>query len=206
MTRLANMHGKTMIRKHRNFGSKMEHLLNVLLELEKLKTVERGLHVGNRKESTAEHCWSCMMIADLLLDYADEPLDRLKVFEYLLYHDVVEIYAGDAKFNNPEEMEMKHEKEQRALEKIASYHPNLQRFGKIMAEYENRLTREAEFAKAIDCLDACVRNANDDLASKKDGFTEALIRQKYMPHVSKFPITDELFELLMSKLVATKKV
>lgn len=184
----------------------MDHLVSVLLELEKLKTIERGLHVGNRKESTAEHSWSCMMIADVVLDFVDEPLDRLKVFEYLLYHDVVEIYAGDAKFNNPQEMALKHEKEQKAFEKIASYHPNNRRFEKIMGEYENRLTREAEFAKAIDCLDACVRNANDEHASNRDGFTETLIRKKYGPHVSKFPITGELFELLMRRLVETQKV
>ena len=33
----------------------MEKLIECLTELEKLKTVERGLNVGRRKESTAEH-------------------------------------------------------------------------------------------------------------------------------------------------------
>ena len=33
------------------------------------------------------------------------------MLEFLLYHDVVEVYAGDAKFNNPEEMRLKHQKE-----------------------------------------------------------------------------------------------
>lgn len=108
----------------------MDQVIKSLLALEKLKTVERGLNVGNRKESSAEHSWSCMLTADILLDLVNEPLDRLKVFEYLLYHDVVEVYAGDAKFNNPEELRMKQEKEARALEKIASFHPNAGRFQK----------------------------------------------------------------------------
>ena len=184
----------------------MDQLIKSLTELEKLKTVERGLNVGNRKESTAEHSWSCLLIADIIIDYLTEPLDRLKVFEYLLYHDVVEVYAGDAKFNNPQEMKMKQEKEEKALHKINSIHPNASRFQAIISEYEKRQTRESEFAKAIDCIDSCIRNLNDERASKNDGFTEDLIRQKYHPHVSKFPFTLELFERLMKKLVEQKKV
>ncbi|WP_435622895.1 HD domain-containing protein [Flagellimonas sp.] len=184
----------------------IEQLINSLTELEKLKTVERGLNVGNRKESSAEHSWSCLLIADLVIDCMNEPLDRLKVFEYLLYHDVVEVYAGDAKFNNPEEMKLKQEKEEKALEKISSFLPNSDRFQKIMNEYEHRKTRESEFAKAIDCIDSCIRNLNDENASNQDGFTESLIRAKYEPHVSKFTITKELFETLMEKLVELEKV
>ena len=184
----------------------MEDLINSLSELEKLKTVERGLHVGSRKESSAEHSWSCMLIADILLDHIDEPLNRLHVLEYLLYHDVVEVYAGDAKFNNPEEMKRKHEKEEKSFQKILSFIPNPNRFQKIVTEYEQRTTREAAFAKAIDCIDSCIRNLNDENATGEDGFTETLIRNKYYPHVSKFPLTLELFEKLMEKLVALNKI
>ena len=184
----------------------MEELIKSLTELEKLKTVERGLNVGNRKESSAEHSWSCLLIADLVIDYINEPLDRLKVFEYLLYHDVVEIYAGDAKFNNPGEMKLKLEREHKALQKISSFLPNASRFQRILSEYEHRETRESEFAKAIDCIDSCIRNLNDENSSNNDGFTEDLIRQKYHPHVAKFPFTLELFENLMGKLVQLDKV
>lgn len=185
---------------------KIEQLITSLTELEKLKTVERGQNVGDRKESSAEHSWSCLLIADLVIDYLNEPLDRLKVFEYLLYHDVVEVYAGDAKFNNPEEMRLKRQKEEKALEKISSFLPNPNRFKRIMTEYEQRKTRESEFAKAIDCIDSCIRSLNDESASNKDGFTEGLIRAKYEPHISKFTITKELFDTLMGKLVELGKV
>lgn len=184
----------------------MEKLVTALTELEKLKTVERGTQVNGRKESTAEHSWSCILIADILIDYVDEPLDRLKVIEYLIYHDIVEVYAGDAKFNNPEEMKLKHIREDLALEKINSFIPNSERFNRIVSQYEERITRESEFAKAIDCLDACIRNLNDNSKTSNDGFTESLIRNKYSPHVSKFKITEELFEIFMSKLIAQKKL
>jgi len=173
----------------------MDRLIACLTELEKLKTVERGLDVGERKESTAEHSWSCMLIADILLEYIDEPLDRLKVLEYLLYHDLVEVYAGDAKFNNPDEMKHKEEKEAASIKKILSILPNPTRYSSIIEE-----TRESQFAKAVDCLDTCVRNLNNDKKSKTDGFTEELIRNKYLPHVSKFELTLELFEVMMGRL------
>lgn len=184
----------------------MEELIECLMELEKLKLVERGLNVGNRKESTAEHSWSSMLIADILLEYIDESLDRLKVLEYLLYHDIVEVYAGDAKFNNPEEMRLKKEKEMASMKKIISIIPKPKRYEKIIEEYEKRESREAQFAKAVDCLDACVRNLNNDKKSNLDGFTEELIRSKYNPHVSKFKFTKELFETLINKLKEQNKL
>ncbi len=184
----------------------MEKLIVCLTELERLKTVERGLNVGNRKESSAEHSWSCMLIADVLLDFVDEPLDRLKVLEFLLYHDLVEVYAGDAKFNNPEEMRLKSKKEKASMKRIVSVLPRPERYEQIVEEYQSKASREAQFAKAIDCLDSCVRNLNDDNKSKSDGFTEDLIRNEYYPHVSKFELTRELFEFMMERLKQQNKL
>ncbi len=184
----------------------METLLKCLTELEKLKTVERGLNVGNRKESSAEHTWSCMLIADIVIDFIDEPLDRGKVLELLLYHDVVEVYAGDAKFNNPDEMRLKVQKEEAAMEKILALLPNPNRYKSIITNYEKRTSKEAQFAKAIDCIDSCVRNLNDPGKSTEDGFTEDLIRKKYTPYVSKFKFTLDLFEFLMVQLKAQNKL
>lgn len=184
----------------------VEKLIKALTELEKLKTVERGTQVNGRKESTAEHSWSCILIADILIDYIEEPLDRLKIIEYLIYHDIVEIYAGDAKFNDPVQMKLKHAKEAEAFEKIMSIIPNAERFSAILNSYEQRVTRESQFAKAVDCLDSCIRNLNDDSKTSSDGFTEKLIREKYLPHVSQFKVTLELYEILMEKLRTANKL
>jgi len=168
----------------------MDQLVTCLKELERLKTVERGINIGARKESSAEHSWSCMLIADIILDSIGEPLDRLRIFEILLYHDVVEVYAGDAKFNNPEQVSQKKEKEEIAMEKVISLLPDSTRYEALMFEYETRQSREALFAKAIDCIDALVTNLNDDKKTSADGFTEELIRDKYEPHVKKFELLD----------------
>ncbi len=184
----------------------MDKLLHCLKELENLKTVERGAKVGSRHESTAEHSWACMLIADIILPYIDEKLDRFKVIEILLYHDIVEIYAGDAKFNNPEEMKKKKELEAMGFQKIISILPNSERYEHLIEEYEARKTRESKFAKAIDCLDALIRAYNDKRKPKDEGFTEKLIRNKYKKHVQEFEFTDVLFEKLMTILVEQEKI
>jgi len=70
--------------------------------LNKLKTVYRFNTAGDRHESSAEHSWGALMLADFYLtkmqsdgiktDKTDKVvIDRLKVYELLMYHDVVEI-------------------------------------------------------------------------------------------------------------------
>ena len=70
--------------------------INKLRRLYHLKHVDRFNSVLKRKESSAEHSWSCLILADYFLNLMkDRDIDRLKVYELLLYHDVVEIEAGD---------------------------------------------------------------------------------------------------------------
>ncbi len=69
--------------------------INKLKIFNKLKTITRSSSVDNRKESTAEHTWSALVLADFFLTKTNTKLNRLKVYELLMYHDVAEIYAGD---------------------------------------------------------------------------------------------------------------
>jgi len=70
--------------------------INAFRILNGLKSAYRLNKVGERRESAAEHSWSCLLLADPFLSSCEEPLDRLKVYELLLYHDVVEIIVGDS--------------------------------------------------------------------------------------------------------------
>lgn len=62
----------------------------------KLKDVYRYASVGDRKESTAEHIFSSIVLADFLMHKYDFGVDMQRVIELLLYHDFAEIYAGDS--------------------------------------------------------------------------------------------------------------
>ena len=59
-----------------------------------LKSIYRKAKVGTRHESSAEHTWSSMMLADYLFRYVKN-INRLRVYELLLYHDIAEIQTGD---------------------------------------------------------------------------------------------------------------
>ena len=67
------------------------------LELDKEKSVFRQTHLTNhgRRENDAEHAWHMALMAYLLREYANEPVDIARVMLMCLLHDVVEIDAGD---------------------------------------------------------------------------------------------------------------
>ena len=49
---------------------------------------------GKRKETDAEHSWHIALMAILLAEYSNEPVDVLRVVSMLLVHDLIEIDAG----------------------------------------------------------------------------------------------------------------
>ena len=68
-----------------------------LLEMDKMKNIYRQTRVlhEDRAENDAEHAWHLAMLAIVLKEYANEPVDLATVLETVLIHDVVEIDAGD---------------------------------------------------------------------------------------------------------------
>ncbi len=75
----------------------IESILNFIVEIEKLKDVQRKTRpVGlDRFENSAEHSWHVCLCALMLKDYANEPVDIDRVIKMLLIHDLGEIDAGD---------------------------------------------------------------------------------------------------------------
>jgi len=88
--------------------------LKKLRKFYELKNIQRTNSVGNRKESPAEHSWSSLILADYFLTRSNMKLDRLKVYELLMYHDVVEIECGDICISKEKERENKKENEKQA--------------------------------------------------------------------------------------------
>ncbi|MBV5331552.1 HD domain-containing protein, partial [bacterium] len=80
-----------------NPATALEQQIRFIVEIDRLKTVLRQNYLvgGSRRENTAEHSWHVTLMAMVLSEHAAAPVDRARVLELLLVHDLVEIDAGD---------------------------------------------------------------------------------------------------------------
>lgn len=162
-----------------------------LREFNKLKQVYRINTVGERKESSAEHSWSCMMLADYFFGKVDIGMDKLRVLELLMYHDVVEIESGDFPLDPNIENSGKEKIEAEAAERLAPRLPDGEKFLRLFAEYEAQQTIEAKYANAIDKFDALIH----ELDNKDDwkGWTKEFLMEKKEKYFLHFPYMHEQF-------------
>ena len=157
-----------------------------------LKTTYRDASCGDRKESSAEHTWSAMMLADYFLDKVEIPLDRQRVFALLLYHDLVEIEVGDTPIGPQHDEKGKDQREIQGAEALAQQLPMGKKFLSLFKEFQEGKTPEAKFARAIDKLDATIH----ELDYKEDwkGWTEEFARAYHEPYFKDFPAIREASE------------
>jgi len=149
----------------------MKHLnqqLSFISELDRLKAVYRKTYVisdDNRYENSAEHSWHIALMASTLEQYADEPVDVSRVIRMLLIHDVVEIDAGDTfAFADQSELDGQNAKEVIAAERIFGLLPEnqFQELNSLWLEFEDALTTDARFAKAMDRLLPLLQNMQNN--------------------------------------------
>lgn len=135
-------------------SDRLEQQLDFIVELDKLKHVLRYTHLLNehRRENSAEHSWHLAMLAIVLTEYANEPVDLLRVLKMLLIHDIVEIDAGDTFLFDADGNQDKAVREMRAAARIFGLLPADQRdeFHALWREFEARTTPDARFASALD--------------------------------------------------------
>lgn len=136
--------------------------LGFVLELDKLKTILRQtlLTDSSRQENDAEHSWHVAMMAVLLAEYAPAGADPVKASRMLLFHDVVEIDAGDTFIHDDKGNEDKAVREQAAAERLYGMLPPDQKeeLTSLWQEYEDRQTPTARFADALDRLQPIMNN------------------------------------------------
>ena len=60
-----------------------EKQISFIMELDKIKKITRQTYLsdGSRKENDAEHSWHLALMAFVLADYANEPIDVLKTMK-----------------------------------------------------------------------------------------------------------------------------
>ena len=93
--------------------------------IDKEKFIQRRTYLtdGKRLENDAEHAWHMAIMALLLSEYSNEPIDLLKVVSIVLIHDLVEVYAGDTFAYDIEGLKSQKERENAAAEKLFSALP-----------------------------------------------------------------------------------
>ncbi|WP_417870173.1 HD domain-containing protein [Vibrio furnissii] len=137
--------------------SRMQQQLNLVLELDRLKTVLRRTRVKSadgRLENSAEHSWHVAMMALLMQEHANAPVDIHRVIKMLLMHDMVEIDAGDTFVYDTAASAQQAEKELAAAQRLFGILPADQGeelFG-LWREFEAAQSADAKFAKALDRL------------------------------------------------------
>ena len=133
---------------------RIEQQVAFAVEIDKVKNIFRQtwLSDGKRKENDAEHAWHAALMAVLLAEYSNEPVDTLKVVKMLLIHDLVEIDAGDSYAYDEAAQATAHEREQKAADRIFGMLPKDQEeeFRSLWDEFEEYETPEARFAHVMD--------------------------------------------------------
>lgn len=148
--------------------------MEFIMELDKLKTIERRIKVigQDRKESVAEHSWHISLMAMLLAEYTNEEIDLLKVIKMLLIHDLVDIYAQDMSYDDNDSEASQKEKELAAAEKLYAMldRHKADELRELWDEFEARETAESIFANLMDKLQPLLMNYKNDGGTWKDLF------------------------------------
>ncbi|MDD6229143.1 MAG: HD domain-containing protein [Lactimicrobium massiliense] len=143
-------------------NKRLQKQLSFILELDKEKNILRQTHLSNhgRREDDAEHAWHMAVMAYLLQEYSNEPVDIAHVMIMCLLHDVVEIDAGDTYAYDDQGKKTQHEREEKAAERIYGILPEDQKIQlrALFEEFEENRTPEAKFAHAMDNLQPLLLN------------------------------------------------
>jgi putative hydrolase of HD superfamily len=146
-----------------------EHLLQQVAfihEIDKIKYIQRKSRLFNsdRSENDAEHSWHLAVMAIVLAQHSNEPIDTLKVVKMLLIHDVVEIDAGDIFLYDTVLNHDNTEAERKAAERIFGLLPPEQaaEMIAIWEEFEAGETSEAKFARSMDRLEPLLQNVSNN--------------------------------------------
>lgn len=140
--------------------------ISFIKEIDKVKYIQRKTKLFNsdRNENDAEHSWHLALMAIVLAEHSDEPIDVLKVVKMVLIHDIVEIDAGDTFIYDSQKNHSNTDEERLAANRIFGLLPKKQakELIAIWEEFEAGETNEAKFAKAMDRLEPLLQNTSNN--------------------------------------------
>ncbi len=166
-----------------NMDERLRQQISFMLELDKMKALYRQTYVLNedRKENDAEHSWHLAVMAFLLAEHSNLPVDVLKVMKMVLIHDVVEIDAGDTYCYDTEGYKTKADREEKAAQRIFGLLPTDQKdeFYSLWREFEEAATADSKFANLLDRLQPILLNyTRDGISWKEHGVFSDQVRAR----------------------------
>ena len=187
---------------------RLKKQIDFALEIDKEKNIFRQTHLSGhgRNENDAEHAWHMAIMAYLLKEYSNEPVDIGKVMLMCLIHDIVEIDAGDTYAYDTENLKTQKAREDASKDRIFSILPEEQKeeLIKLFDEFENFETAESKFAHAMDNLQPLIlNNSNGGSDWREHGVTKKQVygRQSKTKLGSErlYEVTDKLIQENISK-------
>lgn len=184
-------------------NDKLKQQLDFILEIDKEKNILRQTHLSGhgRRENDAEHAWHMAIMAYLLKEYSNEPVDITKVMIMCLIHDIVEIDAGDTYAYDTERLKTQKAREDAAKERIFSLLPNAQKeeLTALFDEFEEARTAESRFAHVMDNLQPLLLNNSNGGADWREHevyASQVYGRQQKTRYGSKqlYEITDQILK------------
>lgn len=140
--------------------------MQFIKEIDKIKYIQRKTKLFNsdRNENDAEHSWHLALMAMVLAEHSNAPVDLLKVVKMVLIHDIVEIDAGDTFIYDTQKNHSNTEEERLAAQRIFGLLPKEQaeELISIWEEFEAGETHEAKFARTMDRLEPLLQNTSNN--------------------------------------------
>lgn len=151
---------------------RLQKQIDFLVTIDQLKQVVRRNYLADasRPENTAEHSWHLGVMAMVLAEYANQPIDTARTVRMVLVHDIIEIEAGDTFAYDTEGYRDKAEREQKAARNLFGLLPDDQagEMNALWEEFEAGETAEARFANALDRLLPLLQNYHSGGRSWKE--------------------------------------
>lgn len=180
----------------------MDDEVEALLTAYRLKEVSRWGSVGERRESTAEHVYSALLLARYFLPRAGVALDEAKVMAMLLYHDLVEVEAGDAFVLDDaaaarEVTRREHQACRSLRRRLPS--PLAEELADLWQEFEAGVTPEARFCRAVDRLDPMLHSILRPADWQQRPIPEDAFRRQKEEALGEFPALQALYDKLLAE-------
>jgi len=159
--------------------------------------------VSDRKESIAEHCWSSFLLADYFLQKEELSLDRQKIYDMIIYHDIVELEIGDIPIHHNDHGLTKKLLEDNARPHVLNQLPSclFAKVKQLLDELEESKAPEANFIHAVEKLDPLIQCLYDRELFIQHNYTVELIRKKKDHYMTQFPPINEMYTALLEYLV-----